>query len=200
MEALRRLPARVFGVLMSLEPAVAALAGFLVLGRDLTVLQILGIALVVVASAGAVAHDGVEAQGRGPGGRAADVLRRLLARLAAAGQERRPLSRSQLLERAKPSGCEPLAQRLGRYVDRGRRAGEEGEDDRAARGRDAGELREERDHVQEYDDFEESVGKGKRSGVGDLEADTARERRRKERPRLLDHRRREVDPDHVAAG
>ncbi len=58
MEALRRLPARVFGVLMSLEPAVAALAGFLVLGQDLTVLQILGIALVVVASAGAVLTTG----------------------------------------------------------------------------------------------------------------------------------------------
>ena len=33
MEALRRMPARVFGVLMSLEPAMAALAGFLVLDR-----------------------------------------------------------------------------------------------------------------------------------------------------------------------
>ena len=35
LEALRRLPERVFGVLMSLEPAVAALAGFVVLGQDL---------------------------------------------------------------------------------------------------------------------------------------------------------------------
>ena len=35
LEALRRLPAAVFGVLMSLEPAVAALAGFAVLGQDL---------------------------------------------------------------------------------------------------------------------------------------------------------------------
>ena len=33
MEALRRMPRNVFGVLMSLEPAVAALAGFLVLGQ-----------------------------------------------------------------------------------------------------------------------------------------------------------------------
>ena len=35
LESLRRIPARVFGVLMSLEPAVAALAGFVVLGQAL---------------------------------------------------------------------------------------------------------------------------------------------------------------------
>ena len=35
LEALRRLPEAVFGVLMSLEPAMAALAGFVVLGQDL---------------------------------------------------------------------------------------------------------------------------------------------------------------------
>ena len=51
--ALRRLPAAVFGVLMSLDPAVAALAGFVVLGQDLGARELLGIALVVVASAGA---------------------------------------------------------------------------------------------------------------------------------------------------
>ena len=34
-ESLRRMPANVFGVLMSLEPAVAALAGFVVLGQRL---------------------------------------------------------------------------------------------------------------------------------------------------------------------
>jgi inner membrane transporter RhtA len=53
LEALRRLPARVFGVLMSLEPAVAALAGLVVLGQDLGVREWGAIALVVVASAGA---------------------------------------------------------------------------------------------------------------------------------------------------
>jgi len=53
LEALRRLPAAVFGVLMSLDPAVAALAGFVVLGQDLGVPQLLAIAMVVVASAGA---------------------------------------------------------------------------------------------------------------------------------------------------
>ena len=53
LEALRRLPKRVFGVLMSLEPAVAALAGFAVLGQDLSARDWLAIGLVVVASAGA---------------------------------------------------------------------------------------------------------------------------------------------------
>jgi inner membrane transporter RhtA len=53
LEALRRIPARVFGVFMSLEPAMAALAGFLVLGQDLQPLEALAIALVVAASAGA---------------------------------------------------------------------------------------------------------------------------------------------------
>jgi inner membrane transporter RhtA len=52
VEALRRLPANVFGVLMSLEPAIAALAGFLVLGQDLGGRAIVAIALVVAASVG----------------------------------------------------------------------------------------------------------------------------------------------------
>jgi inner membrane transporter RhtA len=53
MEALRRLPTGVFGVLMSLEPGVAALAGFVLLGEDLVAREIVAIALVVAASAGA---------------------------------------------------------------------------------------------------------------------------------------------------
>jgi inner membrane transporter RhtA len=51
-EALRRLPANVFGVLMSLEPGVAALAGFAVLGQDLRARDVVAIALVVIASIG----------------------------------------------------------------------------------------------------------------------------------------------------
>ena len=51
-EALRRVPANVFGVLMSLEPAVAAIAGFAVLGQDLRARDIVAIALVVAASIG----------------------------------------------------------------------------------------------------------------------------------------------------
>ena len=53
LEALRRLPAAVFGVLMSLEPAVAALAGLVVLGQDLGAREVVAIGMVVVASAGA---------------------------------------------------------------------------------------------------------------------------------------------------
>ena len=55
LEALRRLPEAVFGVLMSLDPAVAALAGFVVLDQDLGARELLAIAMVVVASAGAAA-------------------------------------------------------------------------------------------------------------------------------------------------
>jgi len=53
VEALRRIAPAVFGVLMSLEPAVAVLAGFLVLGQTLGVRALAGIALVMVASVGA---------------------------------------------------------------------------------------------------------------------------------------------------
>jgi inner membrane transporter RhtA len=52
-EALRRIDPAVFGVLMSIEPAVAALAGFIALGQGLTARAVVGIALVVVASVGA---------------------------------------------------------------------------------------------------------------------------------------------------
>jgi inner membrane transporter RhtA len=53
LEALRRLPSGVFGVLMSLEPAVAATAGFIVLGQVLGLRDVIAICLVVCASAGA---------------------------------------------------------------------------------------------------------------------------------------------------
>jgi inner membrane transporter RhtA len=49
--ALRRIEPRVFGVLMSLEPAVAAVAGFIVLGEALDALEIGGMGFVVLASA-----------------------------------------------------------------------------------------------------------------------------------------------------
>ncbi|WP_369247387.1 DMT family transporter [Streptomyces sp. R41] len=52
--ALRRLPASTFAILMSLEPAVAATAGFLVLDQALSATEALAIALVIAASMGAV--------------------------------------------------------------------------------------------------------------------------------------------------
>jgi inner membrane transporter RhtA len=51
--SLRKLPASVFAVLVSLEPAVAALAGLALLGEHLTSWQWLAIACIVVASIGA---------------------------------------------------------------------------------------------------------------------------------------------------
>jgi len=53
LEALRKIPPRVFGILMSLEPAVAALIGLLVLGESLGLSQWIAVLCVVVASAGA---------------------------------------------------------------------------------------------------------------------------------------------------
>ncbi|TDQ65364.1 inner membrane transporter RhtA [Actinomycetospora succinea] len=52
--ALRRMPTSTFSVLMSLAPAIAATAGFVVLGQEVTVVSALAIALVVAASIGAV--------------------------------------------------------------------------------------------------------------------------------------------------
>ncbi|QRM53904.1 EamA family transporter [Sinorhizobium sp. BG8] len=55
MIALRHLPTSAFGILMSLEPAVGAIAGFMVLGQVMTPLQMLGTGFVVAASAGVTA-------------------------------------------------------------------------------------------------------------------------------------------------
>lgn len=52
--ALRSLPASTFAILMSLEPAIAATAGFLILDQALSAIQALAIALVIAASMGAV--------------------------------------------------------------------------------------------------------------------------------------------------
>ncbi|GAB2992901.1 EamA family transporter [Streptomyces pseudoechinosporeus] len=52
--ALRRLPASTFAIMMSLEPAIAAIAGFLILSQTLTVTESLAIGLVIAASMGAI--------------------------------------------------------------------------------------------------------------------------------------------------
>lgn len=57
MIALRRLPRRVFGIMVSSSPAVSAMAGFAVLGERLGAIQWLAIALVMLAS-GASAWTG----------------------------------------------------------------------------------------------------------------------------------------------
>ncbi|WP_263265086.1 threonine/homoserine exporter RhtA [Pseudomonas sp. RIT-PI-S] len=53
MVALTRIPARTFGILMSMEPAIGALSGLLFLGELLTLNQWLAIAAIIAASAGA---------------------------------------------------------------------------------------------------------------------------------------------------
>jgi inner membrane transporter RhtA len=59
LAALRQLPTRVFGILVSLEPAIAAGTGWLVLHEQLESRSLIGIALVTAASAGAArAHRG----------------------------------------------------------------------------------------------------------------------------------------------
>lgn len=52
LAALRRIPRNVFGILLSLEPAVAALAGWLLLSQGLGVPALVGIVATVVAGAG----------------------------------------------------------------------------------------------------------------------------------------------------
>ena len=52
LAALRRMPTRVFGILMSLEPAAAAVAGLLVLGQLLGVREVVALVAVSLASVG----------------------------------------------------------------------------------------------------------------------------------------------------
>ncbi|HVS76334.1 MAG TPA: EamA family transporter [Steroidobacteraceae bacterium] len=58
MVALTRLPTRTFGVLMSIEPAIAALLGLLFLGEKLSAAQCIAIALIIVASIGVTTTGG----------------------------------------------------------------------------------------------------------------------------------------------
>jgi inner membrane transporter RhtA len=62
MAAMRRLPAYVFSIILSSSPAVAALAGFAVLGERLTLLQWFAIACVVIASAGSAISSATRSQ------------------------------------------------------------------------------------------------------------------------------------------
>jgi len=60
LEALRRLPVGVFGVLMSLEPAVAAAVGAVALSQGLSTAEVAGIAAVTAASAGVLRRSGTD--------------------------------------------------------------------------------------------------------------------------------------------
>ncbi len=66
LQALRRLSPGLFGVLMSLEPAAAALAGVIILGQGLSTREVVGIALVSAASLGASLRPRESARGEAP--------------------------------------------------------------------------------------------------------------------------------------
>lgn len=63
MMALRQLTAKAYGTLMSLEPALAALAGLALLGEHLSPTQWIGIGAVMAASIGTLGHEHVDAPG-----------------------------------------------------------------------------------------------------------------------------------------
>jgi len=58
LEGLRRLEPRIVAVIYSIDPAIAAVIGFLALGERLAPLQIVALVAVMIASAGATAAAG----------------------------------------------------------------------------------------------------------------------------------------------
>jgi inner membrane transporter RhtA len=58
LEGLRRLEPRIVAVIYSIDPAIAAVVGFLALGEHLTALQVVALVAVIIASAGATAAAG----------------------------------------------------------------------------------------------------------------------------------------------
>src|SRR5690606_24846270 len=105
--ALRRLPASTFAILMSLEPAIAAMAGFLVLSQALSVTEAAAIALVIAASMGAVRTQ------VGPLRRSRERAERTPS-LLPAGRRGSARSFQPARERAISSGCRARARRRGR--------------------------------------------------------------------------------------
>lgn len=68
MISMVRMPAKVFGILMSVEPAIGAVTGFALLGEHLSIRQLVAIALVIAASGGAVASSaGSKSPAQDPG-------------------------------------------------------------------------------------------------------------------------------------
>lgn len=69
LEGLRRLEPRLVAVIYSVDPAIASLVGLVALSQDLNATQLIGIAAVMIASAGATAAAGGGSGGEGaPGG------------------------------------------------------------------------------------------------------------------------------------
>ena len=66
MRALRQIPARFFGVFMSVNPVFAALTGLIVLGQSLELADWLAIAAIVTSNAVSISTSG---PARGPGQR-----------------------------------------------------------------------------------------------------------------------------------
>ena len=63
LKVLRRMSPGVFGVLMSMEPAAAAIAGAVILSQSLTLREVVGMALVSAASVGASLRAGQSGPG-----------------------------------------------------------------------------------------------------------------------------------------
>ena len=55
MSAMRNMPKQTFSIMMSVEPAVAAIAAFIIIDETLTLSQLFAVALVVIATAGSSA-------------------------------------------------------------------------------------------------------------------------------------------------
>jgi inner membrane transporter RhtA len=72
LAAMRRAPKRVFGILLSLEPAVATVAGWLLLGQHAASAALAAIVTVIAASAGSTLGGGRRRPGLAPGGGRAD--------------------------------------------------------------------------------------------------------------------------------
>jgi threonine/homoserine efflux transporter RhtA len=66
LEGLRRLEPRLVAVIYSVDPAIASLVGLVGLSQDLSATQIVGIAAVMIASAGATATAGGGSSGVNP--------------------------------------------------------------------------------------------------------------------------------------
>ncbi len=73
MAALRHIPKRTFGVMLSLDPAIGALSGLILLHEQLTIQQWLAIACIIGASAGAVLTSGDRGPTATPAGAAETI-------------------------------------------------------------------------------------------------------------------------------